>query len=133
MQHLLTTLTKVRRMQQSAQDGASSYAWSDVAVVKMRFDLVFQRPGRDDLGPAMEAGRAPDRAGLAFCMATTDIRVGDRLQILDGMLKDKQFEVMTQPDPVPGFSDIHHLEIPVREVAQSIAGPSLTGQSSGHA
>lgn len=124
MQHLFDTTVRQIRGQQVNVDGVPGFSFGVVRTLTVRLDLVFQRPGRDDLGLAVEAGRAPDRAGLMFT-TEPDVRVGDRFEVLSGPSHRGTFEATTQPDPVPGFAGTHHWEIPVKEVAQSITGPAL--------
>lgn len=125
MNHLFNTYLGITRMTQVATDGQLTYAWAEVGVIQGRLDLVFQRQGRDDLVATVEAGRTPERGGLLFC-EIGDVRIGDRLVVKTGSYAFPcTLEVINVPEPVPGYMGTHHLEIVVKELAQSLTGPAL--------
>lgn len=127
MQNRMTERVNVWRQQNAPQDGAPVYQWVKLfSAISCHFDLVFVRLGKDalTLAPSVEAGRQPDRMGLLWWNNAAALVVGDRLEIVESSLSG-MFEVMSVPDPVPGYAGVHHYEIPVKEVAQSVAAPML--------
>lgn len=131
MLHLMSERVDVYRQQNAPQDGAPVYQWVRIyQALPCRFDLVFVRLGKDALAlaPSIEAGRQPDRMGILFWQNSAVLVIGDRLDIVDqaGVYTlSGMFEVTSVPDPVPGLRGIHHWEIPVKEVAQAVAGPMV--------
>lgn len=88
--------------------------------MKCRADLGFLRPGKDAPSPIV-AGRAPDRVGVLACDNTPFLKAGQRIRFKSGPFKGT-FELKAWPDPAADFSDVHHLEVQIVEVAQSAAG-----------
>lgn len=136
MRHLYASKVEVLRIEGPLYGGTPIISWTktdDVIDVELgqpgemlcRLDIGFIRAGRDLLMPVV-AGRAPDRIGVCFCDPPGP-RAGDRLRCLAGPVTGT-FEVRAIPDPAVDFSSVHHLEVQVVEVAQSLAGvyPSAT-------
>lgn len=119
MRHLFPSRVSIMRGQSVNNDGVPGLTWAEVKKMYCRLDLVFRRPGRDDLGYAVESGRAPDRMGVMFCDPKEPLTAGDRLVCLSGPVHGT-FEINTIPDEVPGMSATHHLECTIREVSQMI-------------
>jgi hypothetical protein len=117
---LLHQRCRVLRLVQGNANGRPTTMWSASAEsVPVRLDLSFIRMGKD-MGWTPEAGRAPDRSGVAFFFPDADIRVGDRLEILSGRPYGT-YAVEGSVEELLTFSDPHHLEVSVREVAKSVA------------
>lgn len=135
MRHLFHTQAEVLRLQQERVNGVPQMAWQKVTAVvdpflgvpgelRCRIDLAFMRPGKDQPMPIV-AGRAPDRVGLMFFAATDEIVSGDRIRCLDGPIRGT-FEIRAMPDPATDFSQAHHMEVQIIEVAQSMTPNLLT-------
>ncbi len=122
MDHLFNSTVAVFRLESSAVDGMLSYTWVDSGVrIRCRLDIGFLRPGKDQ-PMAVEAGKAPDRVGVLYCLPSEDLRAGDRVVALDPAPVPGTFEVRVIPDRAVGFSTAHHIEVQVVEVAQALAG-----------
>lgn len=122
MDHLLTMRATILRIGGSNSNGRPTYSYDPVASdVPCRLDLTFSRPGKD-LPPVPQSGRAPDRVGVLYLPAGTDLRPEDRVEVsLAGELVGT-FQVAPMPDQAVGFAKVHHLEVQVTEVAQMISG-----------
>lgn len=135
MRHLYSTLAEVHRLSTVVQDGAAVLSWRQVEAMVdsalgvpgqllCRLDLMLTRPGKD-VPPPVTAGRAPDRVGVLFCSPTPELHAGDQVRCLKGPVVGT-FEVRSIPDVALAFSDGHHLEVPIVEVAQSLdVGPRV--------
>lgn len=90
-----------------------------------RLDLNFVRPGKDQPS-ALASGRAIDRVGVLFCDATPNLLAGDWLKLVGGPVTGT-FELRATPDGAVDFSNVHHLEVQVSEVAPSaVRSPGTT-------
>ena len=126
MQHLFNSLVAVLRLESSATDGMLSYTWEDSGVrILCRLDIGFLRPGKDQ-PMAVEAGKAPDRVGVLYCLPDADLRAGDRVVSVTnaaGVIPvPGTFEVRVIPDRAQAFATAHHVEVQIIEVAQALAG-----------
>jgi hypothetical protein len=122
MEHLFNSVVAVYRLESSAVDGMLSYTWLDSGVrIKCRLDIGFLRPGKDQ-PMAVEAGKAPDRVGVLYCLPDQDIRAGDRVVALEPAAVPGTFEVRVIPDRAQGFATAHHIEVQIVEVSQALAG-----------
>lgn len=129
MRHLYHTRAEVLRLRQEFSDGVPTMTWQQVDQIvdpvlgvpgelMCRIDLQFVRPGKDQPMPVV-AGRAPDRVGLMFFDATTEILSGDRIHCIDGPISGT-FEIRATPDPAVGHMLAHHMEVQIIEVAQHL-------------
>lgn len=128
MRHLYHTRVEILRLSLSLDTpGLPTQTWQKLPSIvdtwlgtpgemMCRIDLSFQRPGKDQPMPIV-AGRAPDRVGLMFFDATTEIRSGDRFRCIDGPISGT-FEIRVAPDPAADYSSAHHMEVQIVEVAQ---------------
>lgn len=127
--HLYTSVGDIYRPNQTIIDGVLTASWGLVySEISSRLDIGFLRPGRDAL-PPQQAGRAQDRVGLMFLDTDTDIRPGDRYVTTSGPTKGT-WGVNSRADGAIGYSQVHHVECQVVEVAPSIAqGQAYTGSA----
>lgn len=128
MRHLYNCRAEVARLRVDVTNGLASQTWQKLDVIidpylgvpgelMCRVDWTFQRPGKDQPAP-VSAGRAPDRVGVMFFDATTEILAGDRFHALEGPVQG-QWEIRVMPDPAQGFGMLaHHMEVQIIEVAQ---------------
>lgn len=133
MEHLFANRVTVYRQQSSIIAGQMSVSYapvSDLTAVDCRLDLNFLRPGRDML-PIGDAGRAPDRFGVAYFSADVPLKAGDVLQCIPGddgsMPVSGWFDVRARPDQAIDYASQHHQEFQIIEIAQAVAaqiGPS---------
>jgi hypothetical protein len=132
MRHLYNSRVVVEELSGDFDAGTPTYTWvRSVAILDpalgvpgelmCRLDLNFIRPGKDQPQPIV-AGRAPDRMGLMLFDATAGIKAGQRIRVIDGPAAGATFEIRAVPDPAQGFSDTHHMEVQVIEVAQQLRG-----------
>lgn len=122
--HLFNSVVRVEELQAVVEDGTAISTWNPVAgmeKVKCRLDLNFIRPGKDIL-PAPVAGKVPDRIGILFASVGTPLKPGQRVVAVPnkfGKMPIKgTFEIRVVPDEAIDYSDAHHIEVQVVEVAQ---------------
>lgn len=121
MDHLFPSYVDQRRLTKTAVGGRATFTWTTVARrQRCRLDLNFIRLGKE-APREVEAGRAPDRVGTAFGFSSHGWRSGDRLVCVEGPVTGT-FEVQANPDVAVGFAEGHHVEVGIKEVAQSLAG-----------
>jgi hypothetical protein len=121
----------LRRATVSESGGSAREVWNQIADIP---DVMWDTPGEmwcrlslrlvrrhKDALPPLVAGRAPDRFGVLYCDVTPFLRAGDRVVCLEGPIAGT-FELRVAPDLSPNLTTIHHLEVQVIEVAQSLAG-----------
>lgn len=131
MRHLYNVCAQVLRLDGQMLHGTPTLSWTPITEVvdpvwgipgqlMLRLDLGFQRPGKDQPMP-LAAGRAPDRIGVAVFDTTTLLKAGDRLLVLTGQ-PTGTFEIRSIPDVAVGFTQAHHMEVQVVEVAQALTG-----------
>jgi len=121
MRHLFNSTLSVYRLVRTQNKGAATVEWRATGITfDARLDLTFVRPGKDSVPPA-EAGKAPDRNGLLIYSNDTILRASDRLKVLEGPHTPGWFEIRAIPDPAQGYSNAHHMEVQVFEVAQQVA------------
>lgn len=131
MRHLFNSRVEVLRLAGEMRHGSPRMEWSQIHAIvdpflgrpgemMCRIDLGFQRIGKDAPMP-VAAGRAPDRIGVMCFTATNLLLAGDRVRCIAGPVHGT-FEIRTIPDPAIGFSAMHHMEVQVVEVAQSVVG-----------
>lgn len=136
LRHLYASRVEVLRLNLDMSDGVPQQSWDKVGEIidpllgvpgemMCRIDLAFQRPGKDQPMPIV-AGRAPDRVGLMFFDVTEGIRAGDRFRCIDGPVAGT-FEMRVQADPAQNYSQAHHLEVQIVEVAQQTPENFLNG------
>lgn len=89
-----------------------------VGYMMCRIDLQYVRPGKDDL-PMATTGRAPDRTGVMFCDYTPYLKGQHIIQCVHGPIKGT-FEIRFIPEEVQGYSEIHHMECGIVEIAKSL-------------
>lgn len=129
MRHLYHTRAEVLRLRQDFTNGVPALTWQQVNEIvdpmlgvpgelMCRIDLNFVRPGKDQPMPIV-AGRAPDRVGLMFFDATTEILSGDRILCIDGPISGT-FEIRATPDPAVSFKYVNHMEVQIIEVAKTM-------------
>lgn len=132
IRHLFPSRVEILRMQAIMANGAPTIDWVKVddiigrrggapGELMCRLDLNFLRPGKDAL-PPLVAGRAADRIGVMFTEATDKLAAGDRIRCIDGPVTGT-FEIRNNPDPAVAYSRLHHFEVQIIEVAQSVAQP----------
>src|SRR5437870_771254 len=127
MQHLFNSVGHIERLKRTVVNGAAQTAWVPVtdpqlAYIKCRLDLNFLRPGKDQPAP-YEAGKAPDRIGIMFCLPLP-IRAGDRLVADSGPVMGT-FEIRSTPDmAITARPAGHHLEIQIIETNQKLSSPT---------
>lgn len=130
MRHLFNSRVEVLRLEGELSFGSPKLSWNKLTgtvddylgtpgELMGRFDLYFQRPGKDAPMPIV-AGRAPDRVGLFFFSATDRVRAGDRVRCIEGPITGT-FEIRAVPDPAVGFAATHHMEVQVFEVSRSLS------------
>jgi hypothetical protein len=126
MDHLFASTVRIDRMALTTVEGRPVTTWAPVPGgerLRCRLDLNFLRPGKDVL-PAPVAGRAPDRIGLMFYRLGAPLKAGDRVVAVpndNGTIPVQgTFEVRVTPDPVVGYSDLHHVEAQIIEVTQDL-------------
>lgn len=126
MDHLFASTVRIERMTLTTVDGRPVTSWAPVEggeALRCRLDLNFLRPGKDVL-PAPVAGRAPDRVGLMFYRLGAPLKAGDRVVAIpngDGSMPVQgTFEIRVTPDPVVGYSALHHVEAQIIEVTQDL-------------
>lgn len=133
MRWLFNTRVEVLRLSLDMSDGLPQQTWNKLDSIidpflgepgemMCRIDLQYQRPGKDQPMPVV-AGRAPDRVGLMIFDATDAIRAGDRFHCVQGPIQGT-FEIRAMPDPAAGYSQAHHMEVQIIEVAQNFS-PNL--------
>lgn len=122
MDHLFNSRVAVYRLDGTATDGILSTSWLPVTgleYVKCRLDIGLLRPGKDQPMP-VEAGKAPDRIGVLYCLPAIGIKAGDRIIAVPndyGLLPvEGTFEIKIIPEPTQAFAFIHHIEVQVVEV-----------------
>jgi hypothetical protein len=127
MDHLFASTVRIERLSMTTDEGRAITSWLPVTggeSVKCRLDLNFIRPGKD-IPPAPVAGKAPDRIGLMFYRLGAPLKAGDRVIAIpngDGSMPvTGTFEIRVVPDPVLGFSTLHHLEAQIIETTQDLA------------
>jgi hypothetical protein len=119
---LLTHRCTIKRGEATVVDGVESYAWKTVATaVRCRIDLTFIRLGKDPQW-SPEAGRSPDRTGVAFFFPDASVKVGYRIAMTAGGIEGT-FEIK-DIDHTQGRRHTHHLECGVQEVPGPIARAS---------
>jgi hypothetical protein len=116
---LLVHRADILRLEVANVAGAPDVSWKTVAKdVRLRMDLNFLRPGKDS-GWVPEAGRSPDRSGVAFFLTSADVRSGDRIKMTKGptgtFLVDGAVD-----DPTDRTGEPHHIECGVTEVAKAL-------------
>jgi hypothetical protein len=124
VEHLFPSRVEVLETGDTFVDGRPHYGWAVVEgleSVPCRIDLTFMRAGKDT-PPIIEAGRAPDRVGVAFFSPKVQgkIKPGQRIKTIRGPV-DGTFSIDVLPDPAVDMSRLHHYEIGVREVSQVIS------------
>jgi hypothetical protein len=128
IRHLYISRAEVQRLKITMSNGSMTNGWTKLSEIvdprlgvpgelMCRLDLNFVRPGKDQPS-ALVAGRAIDRVGVLFCDATPHLLAGDRLKLISGPLTGT-FELKATPDGAVDFSNVHHLEVQVVEVAPS--------------
>lgn len=131
MRHLYNSRVAVEELAGDFVNGTPSYTWAKLNLVvdralgvpgelMCRLDLNFVRPGKDQPQPIV-AGRAPDRIGLMLFAYADGIKAGQRVRVIAGPVAGSVFEIRAVPDPAQGFTDTHHMEVQVVEVAQRLA------------
>lgn len=130
IRHLYISRAEVHRLQIKMTNGSMKNEWAKLSEnvdpilgvpgeLMCRLDLNFVRPGKDQPSPLV-AGRAIDRVGVLFCDATPHLLAGDRLKMVAGPISGT-FELKATPDGAVDFSNVHHFEVQVTEVAPSAA------------
>lgn len=143
MDHLYNSAFRVERLQiVNVIGGEAETDWVQATdpdpstndllhYLKGRLDLNFLRPGKD-IPVAPEAGKAQDRIGVLFTYPYAPIRPGDRIIAIEnekGKIPVKgTFEIRPKPDEAIDYDDVHHLEIQVVEVGQSLAAMEWPGE-----
>lgn len=128
MRHLFASRVEVIRLTGQMNNGVPSLSWNKVddildarlgtaGELMCRLDLNFLRPGKDQPAPLV-AGRAMDRIGVMFYSADDQLRANDRIRCIAGPVKGT-FEIRNNPDPAVDYSQAHHFEVQIIEVAQS--------------
>jgi len=126
---LFSSRVQVYRLSEQDVGGRPRNTWSaqppPLNRVPCRLDMTFVRPGKDIM-PAYEAGKAPDRVGVAFFSPDAGILPGD---IIMAVPNDQgripvagTFEIRVFPDVAQGYFDGHHLEVQIIETSQKLAG-----------
>lgn len=125
--HLYASRVAVKRMRGSSEDGSASFAWVVVGAlqsVPCRLDVGYLRPGKDQPMP-IEAGKAPSRIALLTADSYCGIRAGDRITCVPGpdgkTPVTGTWELRLPPDEILAFSQPHHIEVQVIEVAVAVA------------
>jgi len=129
VRHLYNSRVGVYRLNGELTYGSPKLTWDKLTTVldpylgtpgelMGRFDLTFQRPGKDIPMPVV-AGRAPDRIGVLFFDVTDAVKAGDRLRCIDGPIVGT-FEIRAIPDPAVGFTAAHHMEVQVIEISRNL-------------
>lgn len=136
MEHLYSSVCRVERLQLTVQDGMPSMLWSQATDpdpllndmlerLHCRLDLTFVRPGKDQ-PPAINAGRAPDRIGVAFWNAWAPVKAGDRIVTIPNdegtMPVEGTFEIRVIPDKALDYATAHHVEVQILETNQALEG-----------
>lgn len=130
IRHLYVSRAEVHRLRTTIVNGSMKNEWSKLTEIvdprlgvpgelMCRLDLNFVRPGKDQPSPLV-AGRAIDRVGVLFCDATPNLLAGDWLKFVVGPITGT-FELKATPDGAIDFSNVHHFEVQVSEVAPSAA------------
>lgn len=128
IRHLYVSRAEVQRLQMTFTKGSAINDWEKLDEVvdaelgvegemMCRLDLNFVRPGKDQPS-ALVAGRAIDRVGVLFCDYSPYLLAGDRLKMIAGPISGT-FELKATPDGAVDFSEVHHMEVQVVEVAPS--------------
>jgi hypothetical protein len=116
---LLTHRCTVKRGETTVVDGVAAYTWKIVKTgVRCRVDLTFIRMGKDPQW-SPEAGRSPDRTGVAFFFPDAPVKVGYRFTMTAGGIEGT-FEIQ-DIDHTQGTRRTHHLECGIQEVPGPIA------------
>lgn len=128
MRHLFKSVAQVLEPATTMEKGAiASAGWQPVmemfdpnygkpSYLKCRLDLQFIRPGKDVV-PAVNA-IPTGRTGLLFCSLTPFLKAGQRLKMVAGPIRGT-FTIEIMPEYALGYSDAHHIEVQVFEVAQN--------------
>lgn len=114
---LLGHRVTIYRLTQGDVDGQTSYTWDIVATNVPAFvDTSFIRIGKDPTWTE-EAGRSPDRSGVAFFKYAANVNPGDRVQVTRGPAG--QFEIISK-DPVWAPTRASHVECGIAEVSSQL-------------
>lgn len=128
MRHLFKSVAQVLEPSTTVEKGAiASSGWQPVmemfdpaygklSYLKCRLDLQFIRPGKD-VAPAVNAIPI-GRQGLLFCSLTPFLKAGQRLKMVAGPIRG-MFTIEIIPEEALGYSNAHHIEVQVFEVAQN--------------
>lgn len=127
---------QLMRLNQEAGPGSPVFGYQPVLgtdgqplVVKCFLDLNFIRQGKDPQWTP-EAGRPMDRTGVWFGPSTTPVKSGDRIKMTKGPVGT--FEIQSALDEAWTPSDLHHLEIGVKEVAAQRTRAAQSAQGGVH-
>ena len=129
MRHLLNSVVRVEEMIDGRdEDGIQTTSWRPVSEPSLqrlpcRIDLNFTRPGKDAPQP-VNAGATPDRIALMFCMPNPHLKAGHRIVTIPNVQGKEPiqgtFEIRSIPDVALGWSDAHHIEVQITEVASEV-------------
>ena len=122
MEHLYSSIVRVKRISAVSEDGGLELSWNVVPQlqsVSCRLDLNFLRPCKDQLSPVVD-GRAPDRVGVMFCSSSVPLRPGDHLETVSGPVTGT-FQIRAIPDQALDYGSAHHIEVQVIEVSQDVS------------
>lgn len=121
MRHLFSSKARVKRNEETFDNGLPTFVFKTKASIRLRIDLSFIPPNRDKT-LVIEAGRAPDRIGTAWISPqdSLKVKVGDWLECYAGPITGT-YEVQELPEQVGDFGSLHHLSLAIKEVSQVIA------------
>ena len=133
MRHLYNSVVRAEQLQLTQIDGVRSTGWVPagstadekalLSYLSCRLDLQFVRPGKD-APVAIQAGQAPERAGLMLCGPEYSgvLKAGMRLITIPNAIGKEPvkgiFDVRVIPDVALGFDEAHHVEVQVFEMLQ---------------
>lgn len=128
MYHLFPSVVEIIAPISDIVDGTLVQTWQKVNAtfdsklgspgeMKCRLDLQYLRPGKDAPQP-IQAGVAPDRVGLLFCLPSLELKAGQVLKCVSGPVMGT-FMLKAVPDIAVGFGAAHHIECQVYEIGQN--------------
>lgn len=133
MRGLFNSIVKAEQNKITQVDGIRQLGWvaagetddekALLSYISCRIDFNFIRQGKD-APVAIQAGQAPERAGIFFCGPEYlgVLRAGMRLTAIPNAIGDIPvpgvFEIRAIPDAAVDYSTRHHLEVQVFETVQ---------------